>query len=390
MSQSLPTTYVRVSRTALRRNVRAVKGALNARTALCAVVKANAYGHGLVPTAKLFAECGADMLGVASIDEGIALRRAGLESPVLVFHALAPEETEAAAEHHLAITLSHPESAKGLSSASGKHGGRAEYHLEVDVGLGRSGCRDDPEEFLRKAQEIVGHPPAGIWAHLGPGMVPEELPKTPPSRWEQATDVPSRLAYLAALRDRLRSGGRAPSFHVAASGALCDCPALQWDMVRIGSLLYGVHPSSVKRRPFELSAAIELHTRIVDVRLAPRGTLVGYGGEFRTSCDTYLATLPVGLYHGVGITPESTVSIATGVKRWLARWRGSRGGTFRPLLVRINEQQAPIVGRISLNECTVDLTNLVVPPVPGAEVVVPARMTTLNPTIPRVYIGEES
>jgi alanine racemase len=389
MSQSLPTTYARVNRTALRRNVRTVKGGLDPQTALCAVVKANAYGHGLAATAKLFAECGADMLGVASIDEGIELRRAGLESPVLVFHALTGEETEAAAEHNLAITLTRPESASGLSSASGRHGGRPEYHLEVDVGLGRSGCRDDPEEFLRKAEEAAGYPPAGIWAHLGPGMTPDELPKTPPSRWEQATDVPSRLAYLAALRDRLQAGGRAPSFHVAASEALCNCPALQWGMVRIGSLLYGVHPSFAKRRPFDLSAAIELRTRVVELRTIPRGALVGYGGEFRATRKTRLATLPVGLYHGVGVIPESAVSVGTGVKRWLACWRGSRGGTFRPLLVRIGEQRAPIVGRISLNECTVDLTNLV-PPAIGAEVVVPARMTTLNPTIPRIYIDEES
>ncbi len=393
MPDPLPTTYVRVNRAALRRNYAAVRSALAPATRLCAVVKANAYGHGLVETSRLFVECGAELLGVASIDEGLQLRQAGLETPILVFHALTAAEMEAAVERSLIVTLTHPHAITSLAIVAQRRQAHPDYHLEMDVGLGRSGFRDDPEEFLRQAEEALGYPPSGVWAHLGPHMTPDALPAAPGS-WAEAGSVASRLAYLAALRERLRSAGDAPAFHVAASGALCDCPELQWDMVRVGSLLYGVHPSFVKRRPFELANAIELRTQIVDIRPVPRGAPVGYGGEFRPSWDYHLAVLPVGLYHGVGVIPESSVTLATGIKRWLARWQGSRGRTFRPTLVRIEgvnpgvpTQYAPIVGRISLNECTVDLTNLA-PPVIGAPVAVPARMTTLNPSIPRVYVDD--
>ncbi|MBM3498254.1 MAG: alanine racemase [Armatimonadetes bacterium] len=382
MDAPLPTTYVRVSRPALGRNLAAVRAALAPGVRLCAVVKANAYGHGLVETARLFVEGGADLLGVASLDEALELRRAGLETPILVFHPLTDSELRAAVEQRLIVTLTHPERAERLARVAG--GGGLDYQLEIDVGLGRSGCRDDPLTFLERARKTLGHAASGVWAHLGPGMAPVSVP-SPPRTWSEAKDVPSRLGHLAALRERLRAEEEAPAFHVAASAALCDCPALQWDMVRVGSLLYGVRPPGVKREPFALESALELRTRIVDVRPAPRGAPVGYGAEFRPAFDTLLAVLPVGLYHGVGVIPESTVSVATGARRWLARWRGARGGVFRPTLVRIGDEHAPIVGRISLNECTVDLGGLRPCPV-GTEVAVPVRMTTLNPAIPRVHV----
>ncbi|MBM3475236.1 MAG: alanine racemase [Armatimonadetes bacterium] len=384
MTDCPPTTYVRVNRAALRRNLQAVKGALDPTTRLCAVVKANAYGHGLVPTARLFAEQGCDVLGVAAVEEGLELRRAGLETPILVFHPPTDDEVSVAAQNHLTVTITQAEHIARLAEVQRERGVPVAYEVQVDVGLGRSGCVGNPEAFVAQAQEATGHPPSGIWGHIGDrlqvtgdrdGAVPHHLSPT--------------TRHLAVLRERLRAAGEAPLFHVAASRLVCDCPALQWDMVRIGSLLYGAYPSYAQRRPFALSPALELRTRIVELRTIARGTRIGYGGEFRAARETRLATLPVGLYHGVGVIPESAVSIGTGAKRWLALWLGSRGGTFRPPLVRLGRSRAPIVGRISLNECTVDVTSVPEATL-GAEVVVPARMTALNPAIPRVYIDDES
>jgi len=376
MAEHLPTTYVRVNRTALRRNLQVVVGALSSGTRLCAVVKANAYGHGLVPTARLFAEQGCDMLGVAAVEEGLQLRRAGLETPILVFHPPTDAEMSAAAEHRLTVTLTQLEHVTRLVEVQRERRAPIAYEVQVDVGLGRSGCITEPEAFLAQAREAAGHPPSGVWGHVG-------------DRLQVTGDRNGECAALGALRERLRKAGDGPLFHVAASGALCDCPALQWDMVRIGSLLYGVYPSFAQRRPFELTPALELHTRIVELRTIAPGTRVGYGGEFRAARQTRLATLPVGLYHGVGVIPESAVSVATGVKRRLTLWRGARGGVFRPALVRIGRSQAPIVGRISLNECTVDVTS-VSEATFGAEVVVSARMTTLNPSFtPNIHSGSK-
>jgi alanine racemase len=368
MTERLPTTYVRVSRAALRRNLQAVRGALQPATRLCAVVKANAYGHGLVPSARLFVEQGCDMLGVAAVEEGLELRRGGLETPILVFHPPTDDEMSVAAQNRLTVTITQPEHIARLAEVQRERGAPVAYEVQVDLGLGRSGCVTDPEAFLAQARAATGHPPSGIWAHVG-----DRSPVTD---------------HVAALRERLRKAGEAPLFHVAASRLVCDRPELQWDMVRVGSLLYGVYPTYAQRRPFELTSALELRTRITELRTIARGTRVGYGGEFRAARETRLATLPVGLYHGVGVIPESAVSVATGAKRRLALWQGTRGGVFRPALVRLGGSRAPIVGRISLNECTVDVTSVPEAAL-GAEAAVPARMTTLNPAIARVYVDDE-
>jgi alanine racemase len=217
-------------------------------------------------------------------------------------------------------------------------------------------------------------------------MVPGTLPAEAPSSWRAAGDTPARLAYLEAMRQELRDKpDLSLAFHVAASAVLCDQPRLHWDLARIGCLLYGVIPSFAQRRGLRVQSAIELRTRIVALRTLPREAAIGYGAEFRTARETRLATLPVGLSHGVALLPESSVNLATGVRRLLVRYAGSRGRAYRAPLARLDAGEAPLVGRVSLNECTVDVTDL--PGVSlGDEVSVPARMTTLNPSLPRVYV----
>jgi len=380
MGGTLPTTYVRVDLSALRHNFEEVAGFLAGRARLMAVVKANAYGHGLVDVGRFFAGLGCAALGVASVAEGLELRQGGVATPITVFQPALGEELAAAAENRLTVTLTQEEHIDALAQRMA----HVDYEIGVDVGLGRSGCWGDPAEFLRQAERRLGWPASGVWTHLGPGMVPARLPERPPDTWAAARTVGARLRYLEELREGLAGSGAMPLFHVTASNALCDTDGLLWDQVRVGTLLYGVHPIHVTQRPFRLHPALELRTHIVELRLVPRGTSVGYGGEFRTSCPARLATLPVGLSHGISLLPESTLSLPAAAKRSLALALGRLGGTFRPNLARVGGALAPLVGRPSLNECTVDVTDI--PSVNiGDEVVVPARMTTLNPTIPRVY-----
>ncbi|MGQ9731614.1 MAG: alanine racemase [Candidatus Zipacnadales bacterium] len=395
MAALSPITYVRVDLAALRHNVAQVRRALREGTRWCPVVKANAYGHGLIRTAQLFVDLGADMLGVTRVEEGMALREAGLTLPILVFHPPTENEVVTAAESGLTLTITDLEGARMLRQLEAQHGSRIDYQIEVDVGLGRSGYGGDPAEFVRTVQEVMGYLPGGIWAHLGPGMVPKILPDQAPPAWAQARSVAAKLRYLETIREEMSNARereiqppRMPIFHCAASAVLCDNPQLQWDMVRVGTLLYGAYPAHAHRRPFELRPTLELRTRIVNLRVVSAGTSIGYGGDFRTTRETRLATLPVGLHHGVGLIPESAVSIGTGIRRWLARTLGVHGRTFRPTLVRIGPHWAPLIGRVSLNECTVDVTPL--PSVSiGTEVAVPVRMTTLNPNIPRRYIEDK-
>jgi len=380
MGRMLPTTYVRVDLSALRRNFGEVAGFLAGRARLMAVVKANAYGHGLAEVGRFFAGLGCAALGVASVAEGLELRQGGVATPITVFQPALGEELAAAAENRLTVTLTQEEHIDALAQRMT----HVDYEIGVDVGLGRSGCCGDPAALLRQAGMRLGWLASGVWTHLGPGMVSARLPERPPNSWAAARTVGARLRYLEQLREGLAGSGPAPLFHVTASNALCDTDRLLWDQVRVGTLLYGVHPIHVTRRPFQLHPALELRTHIVELRLVPRGTSVGYGEEFRTARPTRLATLPVGLSHGISLLPESTVSLPAAVKRSLALTLGRLGRPFRLSLARVAGAFAPLVGRPSLNECTLDVTDIPSVDV-GDEVVVPARMTTLNPSIPRAY-----
>ncbi len=381
-------TYVRIDQSALLHNFQQVAGYLGGRAKLCAVVKANGYGHGLVEAARLFAKLGCDALGVAAVEEGVRLRQAGVETPVLVFQPALVDELPAAFEHDLTITITQPEHVEALANFAAKRQGRGRYQIEVDIGLGRSGCRSDPAEFYRQAATRLGYGACGIWAHLGAGLTPRSLPGEPVASWRQARRIADRLQYLQGFRGSFAGApGDRPLFHVAASPTICDTELLCWDMVRIGTLLYGHYPSYTRRRPFQLRTALELRTRIVELRVLPPDTPVGYGGEFRTRRQTRLATLPVGLSHGVAVVPESTVSLRAGAKRFLKLRMSRSGRRFRPSLVWVAGAQAPVVGRVSLNECNIDVTSVPAAKL-GDEVAVPVRATTLNPAIPRVHVGD--
>ena len=291
----------------------------------------------------------------------------------------------ASIEHDLTITITQPEHIEALANFATKREGKGSYQIGVDVGLGRSGCRTDPAEFYRHSATRLGLAASGIWTHLGPRLTPRDLPERPPASWRTARPVAERLRYLGSFRQSFADApGDRPSFHVAASATLCDTDLLMWDMVRIGTLLYGNYPSYTRRRPFRLRSALELRTHIVELRVVPADAPVGYGGEFRTRRQTRLATLPVGLSHGVAMVPESTVSLRSGVRRFLKVLLSRSGRRFRPALAQVAGAIAPIVGRVSLNECTIDVTDIPTAKL-GDEISVPARTTTLNPAIPRVY-----
>jgi len=388
MPEDLPTTYALVDRSALRHNVAQVQARLGGRARLCAVVKGNAYGHGLLETSRLFAELNCDALGVATVEEGLALRRHGLETRILVFHPLATGDIPEALRHGLTVTVTQGEHVAALDAYCDEQSVRAEWQLGVDVGLGRSGYLEDPAEFLGEAERRLG-PAWGVWTHLGPGMVPEALPEYGPENWAAATSVTERLRHLADMRESLADrGADRPVFHAAASAALCASDELLWDMVRVGTLLYGAFPAHAPREGLDLRPALSLRTRIIELRTVPTGAPVGYGGEFRARRETQLATVPVGLYHGVGMVPYSSISMAGAAKRTVRAWSGRRGKTFRPWIAKVRGEGAALVGRVSLNECAVDVTDIAGVEL-GDEVTVPTRMTTLNPVVPRIHVDGE-
>jgi len=173
--------------------------------------------------------------------------------------------------------------------------------------------------------------------------------------------------------------------HCAASALTIEDPDSHLDMVRVGTLLYGQYPDHVKRRELDLRETFELRSRIAHIGTVGIGGKIGYGGEFRCRRVTRLATLPVGYYHGLGMMPVSATSRGPAcAKHVLSRWMAAWGRSWRGPVVRIGAAVAPVVGRISMDHCAVDVTDL--PDArPGDRVVMSVRRLAVPPDVPRIY-----
>lgn len=379
-----PTTWVEVDPEALAHNTRQVLGRIEGGARLMAVVKANAYGLGLVPAARELLSAGASWLGVSSVDEGVALREAGITAPTLVFMPAVAEECAALVEHGLTATVVCSEHVTWLSEAAEAVGRTARAQIFVDTGLSRM-PGDEPAIDVLETAGGLGVQITGIYTHYGPpgsGALADGL-----DLFRSGVSV----RMFVKLAEELRASANRPALllHCAASALLLEEPRAHLDMVRVGTLLYGQYPAHVRARDLDLRDPFELRSRIVHIGTVGVGAKIGYGGEFRTRRETRLATIPVGYAHGLGMMPLSVAGrTATWVKGRLASIAGAWGRVRHLPMVRIRGHEAPIVGRIAMDHCTVDVTDL--PEVAlGDEVVLPVRRTAVSPEIPRIYRSKE-
>lgn len=379
-----PTTFVAVDLAAIRHNATAVTARLSPGSRLCAVVKANAYGHGTVPVARACVEAGAAWLAVSTVDEGVALRQAGLSVPVLVFMPPLPGEAEACVEHSLTATVTRTEQLMELRREGERQGRTALAHLYEDLGLGRLGPRDDLMDMLEAAEPWPSLQVGGIYSHFGPpgsGVKLDALDSVVPGA--------SLAVYAAVLFEATsRVTDRRLMFHAAASAMCLEQPRHHFDMVRVGTLLYGQYPDHVPARARDLSLrdTFALHSTIVEVREVERGTKIGYGGEYICRRPTRIATVPVGVAHGLGVLPQSVIAKPLGAAKALARavFPQRFGGT---LVARVAGRPAPLIGRISMDQCALDVT--AIPDADrGTPVILPARRLTTSPALPRIYSNE--
>jgi alanine racemase len=280
--------WAEVDLDAVQENVRALLGALSPGTRLMAVVKADAYGHGAPEVARAAVASGAAWLGVATTEEGIELRRAGLDVPVLVLGPVDPGEVEAAVRHDLGLAVFRPETARAASRAAALSGRTARAHLKVDTGMGRIGV--EPRDAAALARELCQLPHVqleGCFTHLA--TADEE--DAGPAR----AQVEAFRAALAALeRAGLRPGVR----HAANSAAALALPEAHLDMVRCGIAVYGVAPAPHLRDRVRLRPAMRLAARVAHTKRVSQGTPVGYGWTYRAPRETTIATVPVGYADG--------------------------------------------------------------------------------------------
>jgi alanine racemase len=317
--------WIEVDLDAVRANATALRSLLPAGTSFMGVIKADAYGHGAIPVAHALGTT-VDAFGVATLDEGLALRTAGIDSRIVVLYEVPTRALGDALAGTLEVSVGSIGSLDATLNAigSGATSQPAPFvHLKIDTGMTRQGIRPDEIEGARDLLGRAAPYVRGIWTHLRDGA---DLTGSIAQR-QAFAGVVSRLAALGIHGER----------HVSASAAILSRSVVDEDMARPGLSLYGAVPDEFAATglalPIELRPAMAVRAQAVRIVDVPAGTPVGYGGTFMTDVATRLATLPLGY--------------ADGIPRTLSNGRGAA-------LVR--GRRVPIVGRISMDSLVVDLS----------------------------------
>lgn len=321
---TLVPTYATVNLAALAHNLSCIKQYLSPGCDVMAIVKANAYGHGAVDSAQEFAHHGISRFAVASLDEGIALRNAGLSTSIVVLGALFEEQVSDLVAHHLTPVISDGRILPALAKAARSHPAPYPIHLKIETGMGRLGLYT--EELLSLlANPILQNPLQleGVMTHLADA-----------DGADSAFTERQLVAFRAMLVQIRQRGFTLPLVHTANSAAIVRFPDSHFSLVRPGIMLYGYHtlPSTVPAP--DLRPVLSLQTTIVQLRTIPRGGTVSYNTTFVAKRPTRIAVLPIGY--------------ADGYSRRLSN-RGS---------VLIQGHRAPIVGLVCMDMIMVDVTDL--------------------------------
>jgi alanine racemase len=312
-------TRIRVDLDALTHNLRAIR--THTGVPVMGIVKANAYGHGLVPVALHLQAQGIEQLGVAFLEEGVALRRAGVQVPVLVMGGIFGPQVAQFIQHDLEITVSSLAKLRQVEAAAESLRRKAIIHLKIDTGMERIGVhsyRAGP--FIEAAVASRWCEVKGVYSHLACADDPES-----------AMTAQQLQRFLDACAHFERIGAPMPIRHLANSGGVLHFPATHLDMLRPGIALYGVLPDTTSRRTLDLRPVLSLVSQVVYFKVVPAGHPVSYGATWAPAQDTRIVTIPIG--YGDGF-PRSL---------------SSRGEAL------IRGQRYSIVGRICMDQFMLDL-----------------------------------
>jgi alanine racemase len=317
-------TWAEIDLDAIAFNLRALKQHIGGGVEVIAVVKANAYGHGAIPVARVALESGASRLAVHRLIEGIELRKAGIDAPILIMGYTPPDGAGLAVRWRLTSSLITLEFARALSAQAEASGTVASVHVKVDTGMGRYGILPgEALEFLRSLKGLPGIQVEGLFTHFATADAAE------PVHTLAQLEVFNQV--LAALQ---AAGLRPPLTHAANSAAALRLPAARFDAVRPGIVLYGLEPSSEWPPPFELRPALALKSLVCRVRDLPAGSAIGYGRTYITQVPTRVALVPVGYGDGYH------------------RSLSNKG------VILIRGQRAPLLGRVSMDQIVVDVSRV--------------------------------
>lgn len=318
--------WLEISPANLQYNCETVKKIVGDQVKVCAVVKANGYGHGVIETSKACLAAGAEFLAVAMLTEAMELREAGFTCPILILGWTPEEGYEQAIQQQIRLAVFDAEEAARLNAKALAMGKKALVHLKLDTGMSRIGFQAD-ETGLATAEAILnmeGITVEGIFSHFSKA---DEADKT-----FARNQLAIFKQFCAQLEER--TGVRIPIRHMAASAGIIDLPEGHLDMVRPGIMLYGFQPSAEMHNTADLKPALVWKARVGRVQLLPAGRLIGYNGTFELKQDTLVATVPVGY--------------ADGYNRLLSNYG----------YVLCQGKKLPIIGKVCMDQFMVDASQV--------------------------------
>ncbi len=312
-------TRIKVDLDAITHNLRAIGAHVG--VPVMPIVKANAYGHGLVPVALHVQAQGAQQLGVAFVEEGIALRKAGVTVPILVLGGIFGPQVAHFIRHDLDITVSSLDKLRQVEAAAEALGRKAVIHLKIDTGMERIGVHSySCRPFIEAALASRWCELKGIYSHLACADDPES-----------SMTALQLERFLEACSHIERAGAPMPLRHLANSGGVLHFPETHLDMVRPGILSYGVLPDPASQPTIAVRPALSLVSQVVYFKVVKAGHTVSYGATWAPEMDTRIVTIPIGYGDGY------------------PRALSSRGQ------VLIRGQQHSLVGRVCMDQFMVDL-----------------------------------
>jgi alanine racemase len=282
--------WVEINLKALAHNVRQIKQILSPSTELMAVVKADAYGHGAVTVAQTALNHGASALAIATLTEGIELRQAGIDAPILILGAInTAEEIEAVAAWQLEPTICNPQQALIFAETLARSQGNLAVHLKLDTGMSRLGTNwQSATEFVRLVHQLPYLSIASIYSHLATA---DELDPTVMKLQQQRFQEAITQLELHHLTP--------PCLHLANSAATLSDRSLHYDLVRVGLALYGLYPATHLQSTVDLKPVLQLKAKITQVKQITAGTGVSYGHHFVADKDLTIAVVGIGYADGV-------------------------------------------------------------------------------------------
>lgn len=317
-------TWIEIDRQAIKKNYYMIRALISKKTQLMAVVKSNAYGHDLVPFAREMEKLGVDYLGVDSIVEGIALREAGIETPILVLGHTLPGRFSDAIRYNIEMTISDKATLKALAPISRM----ISVHIKADTGMHRQGFGENEItavlSVLKKHKHITVK---GLYTHFA-------VAKNP--KFSEYTN--RQLSIFTFWRDAFKNAGIYPIVHASATSGALLFPNAHFDMVRIGIGMYGLWPSKEvresKQDDIPLIPVLSWKTVVGEIKGVSKGSFIGYDLTKKLSRDTRIAVCPVGYWHG---------------------YRRSFSGIGHVL---VKAKRARVLGRVSMDMVVVDCTDI--------------------------------